>query len=178
MTVNYEDYRRALLQLKELPSRTAADLEHAKQTRAQADALADKAVSSADDAAADTLKAIEAHLTASRAALEPLGRSNLVPPHIRPSGGIATATRDDVAKAQQGLAAAVNALRQIVKAEIQRIESENERLAREGAERERLAREAAARVAAAAARRKKLIRLGAVGTMLLVVLIVILIVIL
>jgi hypothetical protein len=175
VTTTYDSYRRALAQLKDLPSRTAADLEHGKRSHDHAGALADDAVRTADAAADDMLKAIEAQLTSARSALEPLGTSNLVPPHIRPSGGVTTASRDDVAKAQQSLAAAVNQLRQAVQSELHRSEVDHERLAREAAERERLARDAGERTTAAV-RRKQLIRLGVAGAVLLAALVVILIV--
>lgn len=179
MTSTYDDYSRALTELKDLPARLAADLDEAKKTHNQATALADKAVTAAEAAAADTAKAIEAQLAAARTALEPLGKANLVPPRTRGSGGSKPgATRADVAEAEQALAAAVNQVRYAVQAQIARTEAENQRLAREAAERERLAREAAERAAAAAARRKKLIQVGAVAALVLVVLIVILIAIL
>lgn len=179
MTSTYDDYRRALTQFKDLPTRLAADLDQAKKTHGQATALADKAVTAAEAAVADTTKAVEAQLAAARFVLEPLGKANLIPPRTRASGGKNNAaTRADVAEAQQALAAAVNQLRYAVQAQIAMIEAENQRLAREAAERERLAREAAERAAAAAARQKKLIQVGAAAAMVLVVLIVILIAVL
>jgi len=178
MTPGYDDYRKALAQLKDLPSRMAADLEQAKKTHNQATALADNAVTAADAAAADTTKAVEAQLAAARSALEPLGKSNLIPPRTVASGSKTAATRADVAEAQQALAAAVNKVRYAVKAEVERTEAENQRLAREAIERERRAREAAERAAAAAARRKKLIQASAATALALVILIVILIAVL
>ncbi len=175
MTTTYDDYRRALTQLKDLPARMAADLEQAKKSHAKATGIADKAVMAAGAVAADTIKAVEAQLAAARTALEPLGKSNLVPPRTRGSGSKGNATRADVAEAQQALAAAVNQVRYAVQAQIAWTEAENQRLAREAAERERLASEAAERAAAAAARRKNLIRLGAAAAFAVVVLSLILI---
>jgi hypothetical protein len=173
VTDTYDDYRRALTELRELPTLAAADLDHSRQTHVRADALADEAISAADTAGSGTLRAIEAQLAASRLALQPLGRSNLIPPRIRPSGGARTANRDDILEAQRCLAGAVNRLRQAAQAELGRTEAENGRLARESAERERLAREAAERVAAAASHRKRLLGFGVAAALLLIVLIVI-----
>lgn len=169
----YDDYKRALAVLHNLPGRTTADLDHARQTHAQANVLADKAVSAADASALSAMTAVEAQLTAARAVLAPLGRSNLIPPRIRPSGGVSRATRDDVAEAQQALAAGVNHLREAVQAEMTRIEAETRRSSREAADRERMAREHAAREAAerAAARHKKHIQLGVAGVLVLLLLI-------
>jgi cobalamin biosynthesis Mg chelatase CobN len=176
MTTDYAAYREALAQLKDLPARMAADLEQAKKAHNQATALADQAVMVADAAAADTTKAVEAQLAVARSALEPLGKPNLIPPRTRASGGRKTAaTRADVAEAQQALAVAVNQVRSTVKAQVERTEAENQRLAREAIERERLAREAAEQAAAAAARRKKLIQVSAATGAALVVLILIVI---
>jgi len=175
MTTTYDDYRRALTQLKDLPARTAADLDQAKKTHDQAIDLADKAVTSSEAAAADTTKAVEAQLAAARSALEPLGKSNLIPPRTRASGSKMAATRVDVAEAQRALVAAVSQLRYAVQAQIARTEAENQRLARETAERERLAWETAQRAAAATSRQKKLIQVGAAAAAAALVLIVILI---
>lgn len=173
MTAAYDDYRHALARLRDLPGRTTVDLDHIRQAHVQASALADQAVSAADASASGAITAVEAQLAAARAVLDPLGRSNLIPPRIRPSGGASNATRDDIARAQQAVAAAINHLRRAVQAEIRRIESENERLAREAADRERRTREAAER----AARRRKLIQLGTAGVLVLLLLILALIVI-
>lgn len=179
MTSTYDDYRRALTQLKDLPAQLGADLDQAEKGYGQATSLADKAITEAEAVAADTTKAVEAQLTAARSAIEPLGKSNLIPPRSRASEGSNRAvTRADVAEAQQALAVAVNQLRYAVQAHIQRTEAENQRLASEAAERERLAREAAERAAAAAARRKKLNQLSAATAIVLVILIVILIAVL
>jgi hypothetical protein len=185
VNTSFDDYRRALAALRDLPVRAAADFEHARQTHAQASSFADRAASAAGASASGAVRAVEAQLSAARAALEPLGRANLIPPRIRPSQSFASATREDVAKAQQELAAAVNYLREAVRAEIRRIEGDNERLAREAVERERLAREAAererlARDAAerAAIRRKKLIWSGITAVLGLIAVILILIVVL
>jgi hypothetical protein len=173
MTTTYDDYRRALAQLSDLPSRIAADLNETQQTHVRAGALADGAVSAADARASAAMTAIQAQLAAARQALEPLGKQNLIPPRIRPSGGANTATRDDVLKAQQSLAAAVNQLRLAIQSEIERTRAESERLAREEAERNRLAREAAERASAAAARRRRQIQVGVAAALVLAVLIVI-----
>jgi len=164
----YDDYKRALALLRDLPSHTSADLEHARQTHAQASALADRAGSAADASASSAIRAVEAQLSAARAVLAPIGRSNLIPPRIRPSGGVSRATRDDVAQAHQALATAVNHLREVVRAETTRIEAESGGLAREAADREHMARGAAER---AAARRKKLIQFGVAGVLVLLFLI-------
>ncbi|HET9893934.1 MAG TPA: hypothetical protein VFQ44_03275 [Streptosporangiaceae bacterium] len=176
MTTTYDGYLRALTQLRDLPDRIAADLDETKQTRIRADALANGAVATAEASASATLKAIEAQLAAARAALVPVAKSNLVPPRIRPSGAAKTATSGDVIRAQQSLAVAVNRLRQAVQSEISRSDCERERLARAEAQRKRLAREAAERIAAAAARRKRLIGAGIGLTLVLAVLIVVLVV--
>lgn len=169
----YDDYKRALVLLRDLPGRTDADLEHARQTHAQATALADSAATAADSSAAGAIAAVEAQLTAARTVLAPLDRSNLIPPRIRPSGGVGRATRDDVAHAQAALATAVNHLREAVRAEMARIEAESGRLTRAAGDRERMAREAAER---AAARRKKLIQFGVAGVLVLLLLIMIVII--
>ncbi|MGE3843528.1 MAG: hypothetical protein AB7I50_18305, partial [Vicinamibacterales bacterium] len=174
MNRNYDDYRRALNTLRDLPAQTAADLERAKQTQSHAAGLADQAVKAADATATSALGFVESQLSAARSALEPLSMSNLVPPQIRASATEATATRDDVSKAQAALAQAVNQLRQAVQDHIQRQEAENERKARDASERERLAREAAQRAAAAAELRNRMIRIAAVAALALLLLIVIL----
>ncbi len=174
MMARYKDYLRSLEEIIMLPARTSSSLEEARQTHDQAIALADQAVGAADVVAAESFKTIEAQLAEARTALNLLDRANLVPPQIRASGGIATASRDDVAMAYRTLASAVHQLRQAVESEIKRIKVEDERRSRESAERARLAQEAAERAAVAAARRKKLIRLGMIGVVLLVFAIVIL----
>lgn len=166
----YDDYMHALALLRDLPGRTDADLEHARQTHAHAAALADSAASAADASASEAITAVEAQLSAARTVLAPVDRSNLIPPRIRPSGGVGRATRDDVARAQQALAAAVNHLREAVRAEMTRIEAESGRLTTAAGDRESMAREAAER---AAARRKKLIQFGVAGVLVLLLLIVI-----
>lgn len=174
MTATYDDYRRALADLKELPALTAGDLKRAADAHSRARELAEKSETASQRMTADSLRAIEAQLAAARAALDSLGTSNLVPPQMRPSGGVHTATRDDIAEAQETLAASVHQLRQAVESEIRRGEAENARLVREAAERERLAREVAQRASAAEARRRMLIRLGVMACVALVVLVVIL----
>jgi hypothetical protein len=164
MTATYDNYCHALAQLRDLPSRTAADLDHSRETHARADAMAYDSISAAEATASETLRVVEAQLAAARTALEPLGKSNLIPPRIRPSGGAGTATRDEIRRVQHSLAAAVNQVRQVAQSEIERIESDRRRLAREAAERH----------SAAAARRKRLIRAGVAAAAVVVVLVVIL----
>lgn len=176
MTATYNEYRRALDSLLVLPAQTAAELDHARKEQERAAQLAQQAVSSAQGISANANKAIEAQLAAARGALEPLGKSNLIPPQIRPSGGLMAATRDDIAQAQQALAHGVNTLRKVVQDEIARIEAENERLAREATERERAAREAADRAAAARARRRHLMQAGAAATVLALITVLVLII--
>jgi hypothetical protein len=169
----YDDYKRALTMMRDLPGRTSTDLEQARQAHTQASALADRAASAADASASGAITAVEAQLNAARAVVAPLGRSNLIPPRIRPSGGVSRATRDDVIQAQQALAVAVNQLREAVSGEMTRMQAESARLAREAADRERMARQAAER---AAARRKRHIQFGAAGVLVLLLLVVIVII--
>jgi hypothetical protein len=173
----YNYYRCVLEGLRDLPGRTSADLEQARQDHLWASALADRATGDAEASSSGSTAAIEAQLTAARANLAPLGKANLIPPRIRPSGGVGSATRDEVADAHQRLAAAVNHLRLAVSAEQEHIQSERERLVREAAERQRKAQEAADREARAQAaaelaamRRKRQIQLGIAGAILLVLL--------
>lgn len=180
MTGTYNDYRRALEGLRDVPGRTSADLEQAREEHLRTSALADRAAGDAEASASGAMAAVEAQLTAARAVLGPLGKASLVPPRIRPSGGVSSATRDEVADAQQRLAVAVNHLRLAVSAEEERIRSGTERLAREAAERERRAREAADRERRAQAareraslRRKKQVQFGVAGAVLLLVLVII-----
>lgn len=160
MSVSYSDYRDALIKMRDLPGQNAADLDQVRQARARAEVLADDARSAAEIAASAAMKAIEAQLAAARTALEPLGRANLIPPRILPSGGTTTASREDVSRAQRALTAAVDRLRQASSAELQRAEDERRRLARQEAERARLAREAAERAAAAARTRRLVLIVG------------------
>jgi hypothetical protein len=173
----YNDYRRALERLRDLPGRASADLEQASQQHLRASALADQATDDAEASASGSTAAIEAQLTAARAILAPLRKANLIPPRIRPSGGVSSATRDEVGDAHQRLAAAVNHLRLAVSAEQDHIQSERERLAREAAERQRKAQEAADREARAQAaarlaamRRRRQIQFGIAGAILLLLL--------
>jgi len=173
VTATYDDYRRALTRWRDLPAGVAVDLDQARLTHDRAGVLADDAITAADAAASKTLRALEAQLAAARLALEPLGKSNLIPPRIRPSGGVRAATGDDVLRAQQALAAAVNQVRHVAQAEIGRMEAESGWQAREAADRRRSAEEAADRAAAAAVRRKRLIQVGVAAALVLAVLIVI-----
>jgi hypothetical protein len=173
----YTDYRENLRQLQVLPESLIKDLARADRARDEAVALADKAVTDAKAVQAATTEFVTAQLSTARGVLEPVGRSNLVPPTVKPSLAKQTSvTRTDVSQAQQRLAASVNTLRQAVQAEARRQESEAERAAREAAERERLAREATARAAAAAARRQKLTRAIAIGLTALLLLVLVLLV--
>lgn len=176
MTIGYDDYRRDLLRLRDLPGQLTADVDQAKQSEAAAIDLAARAVSASDTTAANALTFVESQLAAARTALEPLGKADLIPRQIRASGGISSATRHEVTQAQHALAAAVNQVRVLVQAEIRRVESENDRLARAAAYRERLARDAAERAAAESLRRTRIIQAAAAGAALLTVLIVILVV--
>lgn len=160
MTAGYDDYKQALIELRDLPSRTATELEQARLAHAKANALADEAVTAADKAVADALKAVQAQLAEARTALGPLGLAELVPARIHPNAGADPATREDMAEAGRSLVAAVDQLRQVTQAEAQRIAADTERRKRETAQRQQLAREAAERAAAAAARRKRLVWSG------------------
>ena len=174
VTIAYDDYRRALDRVRDLPAQTAAELGDARQAQDRAGLLAERAVATAQLTADDATKAIEAQLAAARTVLELVDKPNLIPPHIRPSGGPKTATRDDIASAQQALAAGVNTVRQVVQAEIKRI-------GLEAAERLRAARaaaDAAARTAAARARRRRLIKIAVFTAVPTAILIVILILVL
>lgn len=172
MSRSYDDYRRAVDALGDLPSQIAADLERAKETQSHAAGLADQAVTTADVTATSALAFVELQLSAARTALEPLGMTNLVPPQIRASATEGTATRDEVSKAQGALAQGVNQLRRAVQDQIQRTEAQNAGLAREAAERDRLAREAAQRASEAAERRKRMFRVAAAAALILLILVV------
>ncbi len=156
MTDSYQQYRGLLLTARDLPAQTARELTDAERTYARATQLAAQAVDSADAAADEADRQIQAELTVARTALEPLGQSTLIPPRIRPSDERMSATRADIAGARNELAAAVESLRRAVAAQI-RHQAEQDRLAREAAERERAARDAALARAAALARRRRLI---------------------
>lgn len=173
-----DDYRRALAEIAELPAQFAAALNQSKLTHARAIAVADQAVESADALSSDSLRSVEDQLADARTVLGRLGKANLVPPHIRPSGGAAGGTRDDVAAAQQALAVSVNCLRQAVEDEVRRAEVEERERAREAAERAQLAREAAERAAAAMVHRKKILRLSSFVAVFLALAVIVLVIIL
>lgn len=174
MTVTYGDYIRALQRLRDLPEQTESGFQQAGHAYAHAVDLAARATTAANAAGEETTDAIEAQLKAARAALESIGRASLIPPRIRPSDIPKAATSADVAEAQKALSRAVTVVRDSVQAELRRIEIENERLAREAADRLKLEKEAAARAAAQRARRRRLMQISVATAVTTVILLVIL----